>query len=89
MVTEVGIDTATNAISVVVLYVDFGEQKVLYPGKGELRRAVPKRLLNVPVQVRNDWLIVLLLDKDIKNLRSRGASWTTSCPWAASTSASS
>ena len=51
VVTEVGIDTATNAISVVVLYVDFGEQKVLYPGKGELRRAVPKRLLNVPVQV--------------------------------------
>ena len=51
VVTEVGFDRDTRESSVVALFVDFGEQKVLYPNKGEVRKAVPKRLLDTPVQV--------------------------------------
>ncbi len=38
--------------SVKVLFVDYGERKVLYPGKGELVKRVPRPLLEVPIQVR-------------------------------------
>ena len=55
LVTAVGETVVKSEVvgqGVEVLFVDYGERKVLCPTKGELYKAVPRHLLDVPIQVR-------------------------------------